>query len=116
MSHWRGNGWSLGKLIAVLALCSTPLFSATPSETVNSLLDSSRTCSGDLCRFQAIEKALAINPHSADALRALGEYYVSREQYIAARTEFTAALSADPNDWRSRKQIADLDLRDENTD
>jgi cellulose synthase operon protein C len=102
--------WSL-KLLALLVACSTPVLAVTPSPSVTTLLEASRACTGDLCRFEAIRKALNVDPHSAEALRALGDYYFSRDQYIAARGQYAAAANEDPTDWRARKQLAELDLR-----
>jgi cellulose synthase operon protein C len=112
----RGNErWSL-KLFALLVACSTPLLAVTPSKSVTTLLEASRACTGDLCRFEAIRKALAVDPHSAEALRALGDYYLSRDQYIAARGQYAAAVAENSTDWRARKQLAELNIKDGNTE
>jgi cellulose synthase operon protein C len=103
------------KILALFCACATPLFSVTSNEQVLTLLEASRACTGDLCRFQTIQKALAVDPHSVDAHGALGDYYLSREQFVAARSEFAIALAEDASDWHARKQLAELDLGDGNT-
>jgi cellulose synthase operon protein C len=112
MSQSRSSGRWAFKLLGLLAICSTPVLCVTPSESVITLLEASQACTGDLCRFQTLQRALAVDPHSPAALRALGDYYLSRDQYVAARVQFSAALAEDAGDWHSRKSIADLDLRD----
>src|SRR3954451_13750925 len=107
--------WSM-KLLALLVACSTPVLAVTPSKSVTTLLEASRACTGDLCRFENMRKALAVDPHSAEALRALGDYYYSREQYIAARAQYAAAVAEDSTDWRARKQLAELNIKDGNTE
>lgn len=111
----RGTG-RLFQLLGLIAVCSSPVFSVTPADSVASLVEASQACTGDLCRFQTLQRALAVDPHSAAALRAMGDYYLSRDQYIAARSQFSAALVEEPTDWRSRKSLAELDLRDGKTE
>src|SRR3954453_23606285 len=62
------------KVFALLVACSTSVLAVTPTKSVTTLLEASQACTGDLCRFQALRKALAIDPHSVEALRALGDY------------------------------------------
>ena len=102
----------LFKLLGLIAVCSTPVFCVTRTDSVTSLVEASQACTGDLCRFQTLQRALALDPHSAAALRAMGDYYLSRDQYIAARAQFSAAVAEDPTDWHSKKSLAELDLRD----
>lgn len=100
-------------LFVAASSCAPLSFAAetTPSPRPASLTDRVNRCPNDLCRFRTLQDALQNDARDTVALRTLGDYYLTREQYSAAREEFRAALAIDAADWRSRERIAELDLR-----
>ncbi len=101
-------------LTLVAWVCVVPARASDPNTSAD-WLKASRDCSNDLCRFKAIQQALQLNPRSTDAILALGDYYLTREQFAAARERYNQVLALYATDWRALKHLADLDLRDGRT-
>ncbi|HVZ19201.1 MAG TPA: DUF3857 domain-containing protein [Terriglobales bacterium] len=71
-------------------------------------LAAARECDDESCTFSALNKALALDPNNAEALRELSDYYNNRGQLEKARDLLRQAISHDPTDYVLRKRLADL--------
>lgn len=67
-----------------------------------------KACSQQSCAFNALSRALRLDPKNQEAKVALADYYFGRNQLEKSRDLLTQAIANQPDDFVARKRLADI--------